>query len=190
MVDAFAWILWWISRMILWLMTLSHLVIFLKGNLLQISSGLKVILGYSCFTHFDVLKLSRDEYLYNRVRLVWFLMGSLEFSFLVNCLGSNFLCLLFFIFGLDWRCRACFRFFFFLIRFRFSRMPCRLFSCLLSRRRLSVSFLVFYCLIRFDGTWSFLLGNWCWIFVSFQIKSCILMWSRTKSYGWLTGYST
>ena len=36
---------------------LSHFVIFLKGNFLQISSCLEVILGYFCFTEFSVLEL-------------------------------------------------------------------------------------------------------------------------------------
>ena len=42
-------------------MTPSHLVIFLKGDLLQMSSGLEVMLGYFCFAEFGVLELSRDN---------------------------------------------------------------------------------------------------------------------------------
>ena len=40
----------------------SHLVIFLNGNLLLISSGLEVMLGYFCFIDFGVLELSRDDF--------------------------------------------------------------------------------------------------------------------------------
>ena len=40
-------------------MTPSHFVIFLKGNLLQISSGLEVILVYFGFTEFGVLRFSQ-----------------------------------------------------------------------------------------------------------------------------------
>ena len=43
-------------------MTPSHLVIFLKGNLLIISSGLEVMLGYFCFAEFGVLELSIDAF--------------------------------------------------------------------------------------------------------------------------------
>ena len=39
-------------------MTPSHFVIFFKGDLLKISSGLKFILGYFCFAEFGVLELS------------------------------------------------------------------------------------------------------------------------------------
>ena len=44
--------------MILYSMTLSHLVIFLKRDLLQISSGLEVILVYFCFAEISVIELS------------------------------------------------------------------------------------------------------------------------------------
>ena len=37
-------------------------VIFLKGNLLRISSGLEFMLGCFCFTEFGVLELSRDDF--------------------------------------------------------------------------------------------------------------------------------
>ena len=43
-------------------MTPSHLVIFLKGNLLQIYSDLEVMLGYFCFAEVGVLELSRDDF--------------------------------------------------------------------------------------------------------------------------------
>ena len=45
--------------MILYSMTPSHFVILLKGNLLQISSGFEVILGYFGFTNSGVLEFSR-----------------------------------------------------------------------------------------------------------------------------------
>ena len=62
MVDVFAIILQWISRIILLLTTPSNLFIFLKGNLLRISSGLEVMLGYICFAEFGVVELSRDYF--------------------------------------------------------------------------------------------------------------------------------
>ena len=37
-------------------MTPSHLVIFLKENLLQIFSGVEVMLGYFCLANFGVLE--------------------------------------------------------------------------------------------------------------------------------------
>ena len=40
-------------------MTPSHFVIFLKGGLLQISSGLEFILGYFGFTEFGALEFSK-----------------------------------------------------------------------------------------------------------------------------------
>ena len=43
MVDMFAWILRWISWIVLYLMTPLHFVIFMKGGLLQVSSGLEAI---------------------------------------------------------------------------------------------------------------------------------------------------
>ena len=44
--------------MIAYLMTPSHFVIFLKRDMLKISSGLDVILGYFGFINFSVLELS------------------------------------------------------------------------------------------------------------------------------------
>ena len=44
-------------------MTPSLFVIFFKGNLLKISSGLEVILGYFGFTNFGVLELSRVDFI-------------------------------------------------------------------------------------------------------------------------------
>ena len=182
-------------------MTPSHLVIFLKGNLLQISSGLEVMLGYFCFTKFGVLELSKDDCWFHRVRCAWFLLGSSEFSFLVNWLGSNFPCLLFLILDLARSCRACFCFYSiflfvfvscgrravsFLLFFLADTFPFLFLFCtvvVVSCGRLSVSLLVLYCIIRFNGTW-------CRMFLSFWFKKCILMWSRTKSYGRLTGFIT
>ena len=64
--------------MIFYSMTPSHFVISLKGNLLQISSGLEVILGYFGFTEFGVVEFSRNNLTENSV------LGSLEFSVLVD----------------------------------------------------------------------------------------------------------
>ena len=156
------------------------------------------MLGYFCFAEFGVLELSKDDCWFHRVWCAWFLLGSSEFSFLVNWLGSNLPCLLFLILDLARSCHACFRFysiflfvfvscrrcalfFFFFSRtsFRFFFLLCTVFF--VSCWRLFISFIVLHCLIRFDSTW-------CWMFVCFWFKSCILMWSRTKSYGWLSGY--
>ena len=180
-------------------MTPSHLIIFLKGNLLRISSGLEVMLEKNCFAEFGVLELSKYDCWFLLLRCALFLLKLSEFSFLVNWLGSNLPCLLFFIFGLARSCCAFFRFYSFFswvfvscerraISFLFFFLTDALpFLFLLytvfffSFGRRSVSFLVLYRLIRFDGTW-------CRMFVCFRFKSCILMWSRTKSYGRLTGY--
>ena len=40
----------------------SHFVIFLKGDLPQIYSGLEVILGYLYFAKFGVLEVSRIDF--------------------------------------------------------------------------------------------------------------------------------
>ena len=90
----------------------SHLVIFLKGGFLWISSGFEVILGYFCFSDFGVLELSRDDCWFRQFWCAWILLGSSELSFLVNWPGSNFACLLFFILDLAQSCRACFRFYY------------------------------------------------------------------------------
>ena len=105
------------------------------------------------FTKFCVLELSR--WLFHQDRYDWILLGSSEFSFLVNWLGSNFPCLLFLILDLARSCRVCFCFysissfvfvsrgcraiyflvFFFadavpfLFFFSFSQTPFRFFSC-------------------------------------------------------------
>ena len=171
-------------------MTPSHLVIFLKGYLLQISSSLEVMLEYFSFTEFCVLELFKDDCWFHRVRCAWILPGSSELSFLVNWLGSNLPCLLCLTLDLDQSCRDCFRFYYiFLFVF-------------VSRERYSVSFLVLFladtepfflflfCLIWYVGTWSFLRGTWCRMFVLFRFKYCILMRSRMKSYGRLTDYIT
>ena len=47
--------------MILKSMTPSHLVVFFKGNLLQIYSGLEVMLENFGFAEFGVLELSKDD---------------------------------------------------------------------------------------------------------------------------------
>ena len=133
-------------------MTPSHLVIFLKGNLLRISSSLEVMLGFSFFAEFCLLELSRDDCWFHQVWCAWFILGLSKFSFLVNCLGSNFPCLLFLILYLARGCRACFRF--------YSILSFFFVSC----GRRAIYFLVLYCLIRFDGTWSFFRGPWCRMF--------------------------
>ena len=58
----------------------SHLVIIFMGDLLRISSGLEVMLGYFCFAEFGVLELSRDDFTE---------FGVLEFFW--DCQNSPFL---------------------------------------------------------------------------------------------------
>ena len=61
--------------------------------------------------------------------------------------------LVIFDFGLGSKLTCLFPFlFYFLVRFRFLRMPCRFFSSFLSIGRPSVSFIVMYCLFRFLRT--------------------------------------
>ena len=93
MVDMFACILQFILRMILWSMTPLHFFIFLKSNLLQISSYLSVIVVYFGFTEFGVLECFRIDFTE---------FGVLNFSGnrqnpLFLCIGSGqtFLCLFF-----------------------------------------------------------------------------------------------
>ena len=170
-------------------MTPSHLVIFLKGNFLWISSGMEVMLGFF-FAKFGAIEISRDDCWFHQVWCALFLLGLSEFSFLVNCLGLNLPCLLFFILDSARSCRVCFRFYS-IFSFVFVSWGRRaVFSFFLSCGRLSISFLVLYYLLQFDGTWSFLWGPMCRIFTSFRFKSCILMWSLINSYGRLTGYIT
>ena len=157
------------------------MVIFLKGDLLQKSSGLEVMLGYFCFNKFSVLELSKDCCWFHQVWCAWFLLGSSEFSFLVNWLSSNLPCLLFLILDLAQSCRACFRIYY-ILSFVFVSRGRRAVSFLLfflahafaslfllctvfffSFGLLSVSFLVLYCLIQFYGTW-------CRMFVCFRFK--------------------
>ena len=150
-------------------MTPSHSVIFLKGNLLRISSSLEVMLGYFCFTDFGVLELSR--WWFHWVRCSWILLGLSELSFLVNWLGSNLPCLLFLILDLARSCRACLLFY---SIFLFVLVSCGRhsvsFLLFVSCGRRSVSFLVLFCLIRLVGTWSFLRWPWFWMFVFFRFK--------------------
>ena len=133
------------------------------------------------FTEFGVLELSKDDCWFHLLRCAWFLLGSLEFSFLVNWLVSNLPCLLFLIFNLARSCRACFRFYSifscvfvscgrrsvsFLFFFLADAFPFIFFLCTIffvSSGRPSVSFLVLYRLIRFDDTW-------CRMFVCFWFK--------------------
>ena len=158
-------------------MTPSHLVIFLKGDLLQISSGLVVMLEYFCFTEFCVLELSRDDCLFHRVWCDWFLLGMSEFSFLVNWLSLNLPCLLFLILDLARSFRACLRFysifsFVFVSRGRravsfpvlFSRTPFRFFSCFVLSNpirwhlKLPARALVSYVCFFFDLSHTYLCG--------------------------------
>ena len=89
-------------------MTPSHLFILLKGNLLQISSGLEVILGYFCFTKFGVLESSRK-----RFHRVWCAQLFLEIArILFSCVLDRlkFAMLVIFVLDLARSCRACFPF--------------------------------------------------------------------------------
>ena len=115
--------------------------IFKKGDLLRISSGLEVILGYFVFTEFGLIEFS----------IIGFTQfGVLEFS---GIFGIFFSCLLAWLefsvlvfLDLARRCRACFRFILF---YRGSR---------------SISFLVLFGLFRFVSTWLLLRGPWCRMF--------------------------
>ena len=105
----------------------SHFVILLKGNLLQIYSGLEVIIFLwfhpVLYVWIFLESFSPRSVCLNFsgiVRIVW--LGHvgiwLEFSVLVEFvfaygLGSNLPCLLLLFRDLDRICRACFRFFFF-----------------------------------------------------------------------------
>ena len=111
----------------------SHFLIFLKGNLLQIYSGLEVILRYFCFTKFVVLDLSL-LYLFHQVRCTWIILEWSESPFLVILLGLNLPCLLFLFFDLAQSCRA---------RFRFYSIFSWTLCFFVSREPRPVSFLVF-----------------------------------------------
>ena len=90
--------------------------------------------------------------------------------FLVYGFGLNFSCLLIFFLDSDRICRAYFHFCFILFWI----------LCLfISLGPRSIYFLVLFCLFRFVGTWLLFRGPWCQMFVLFQFKSCILMWSWT-----------
>ena len=90
-------------------MTPSNFFIFLKGNLLRISSVLEVIIGYFCFTELDVLELYRVNLSkfgvleFSRIVRILFscVLARLEFSVLVifvSRLSSKFPCLFLFLF--------------------------------------------------------------------------------------------
>ena len=116
-------------------------------------------------------------------------LARLEFSVLVILdfwLGSKLPCLF-----------PCL--FYFLVRFRFLRTPCCFFSCFVSRGRVSflllflvdaVPFLFLFCFVLSDAFEASCDGLGVGCLFSFWFKLCILMWSRTKSYGRLTGYLT
>ena len=88
-------------------MTLSHFFIFLKGDLLRISSGLEFILGYFGFTNFGVLEFSRIDltefgllYFSGFVRILFScVLAQIKFSVLniFFRLRSKLLCLFLFI---------------------------------------------------------------------------------------------
>ena len=148
-------------------MTPSYLVIFFKGDLLQMSSGLEVMLGF----------FSPSSVLLNYLEMISPSSVWLNSSGIVRILLScglarlKFAVLVIFDFRLGWKFPCLFPFLFcFIVHFCFSRTPYRFFSCFLSRGRLSVYFPVLYGLIRFNVTWSFLRGPWCWMFVSFRFK--------------------
>ena len=114
-------------------MTPSHFVIFLKGNLQEISSGLEAILGYFGFTKLGVLEFSRINF----IELGDFL-DLFESSFIVYWLGSNLPCMLTLFLDLaQGRC-ACFYFIYFLM----NSVPF-IFSGTLFR-----FFFLFFCLFR------------------------------------------
>ena len=90
-------------------MTFSIFFIVLKGYLLRLFSCLEVILGYFCFTKFDVLELSRAyltkfgvlEILWNYQNPLFCLLDRLKFAVHVIFIfrfGSKLLCLFPFLF--------------------------------------------------------------------------------------------
>ena len=125
-------------------MTPSHFVIFLKGNLLQIYSGLEVILGYFCFTEFGVFELSllflfcRFLACLNYLKMISPSLVCLNSSGIVRILSScEFARLRFSVLVVFFRLGSKLPFLFpfllyFLldsVPFRFLRTPCRFFSC-------------------------------------------------------------
>ena len=147
-------------------MTPSHFVIFLKGDLLRISSGLEFILGYFCFANFGVLELSRVDFTE---------FGLLEFFWnrhipLFLCIGSAQILRTCFFLRLGSKLPCLFPFYFI-----FSWIP----WLFVLRGPHAVSFLVLFGLFWLVGTWLLLRGTWFWMFVFFWFKSCILMWSQT-----------
>ena len=121
----------------------SHFVIFLKGDLLRISSGLEVILGYFCFTEFGVLELSLFFFVspslacLNYLEMISRSLACLNYSRMVRILFSyeltrlEFAVLVIYLKILGSKLPFLFPFLsYFLVPFRFSRTLFRFFSCL------------------------------------------------------------
>ena len=90
-----------------------------------------------CFTEFSVLEFSKDDCWFHLICCAWFLLWLSEFSFIVNWLGSNLLCLLFLTFDLARSCRA---YFFFYSIFLYLFVSCG---------RRAVSFILFFLVDNF-----------------------------------------
>ena len=150
-------------------MTPSHFVIFLKGNLLRISSSLEIILflrfhRVRCDWNFLELFLTSSVSLNfsGIVRIVWLCQvgAGIEFSMLV---GFIFLCI-----GSDRICHACWYFLGTRLEFAvhvsvffpLAWIPC-LFSCLFYLVSITCHFFsCFFLLIQSVGAWLFLRGHW------------------------------
>ena len=169
-------------------MTPSYLVIFLKRGLLWISSGLEVMLGYFCFADFSVLELSRDnftkfgvlEFFWDRQNSPFLWIGSAQifhacYFWFLTWLEVAVPVFIFIQFSRSFSFRADAVLFLFL--FCFSRKPCRFFSCFVWSNPICWHLKLLARALVSD------------VFFSL-FKSFILMWSRTKSYGRLTGYIT
>ena len=84
--------------------------------------------------------------------------GIVRILFSCELARLEFAVLVIFVFRLGLKLPCLFLFLFcFLVPYRFCG-PC------------AVCFLVLFCVIRFVGTWSFLLGTWCQMFVFFQFN--------------------
>ena len=126
-------------------MTPSHFVIFLKGDFLQISSGLEFILGYFCFAEFGVLELSLLFFVLtisaflNCLEMISPRSVCLNYSRIIEILFScelariEFAVLVTFVFRLGLVVAVPVSFFILFlvdpVPFRFLRTLCRFFSC-------------------------------------------------------------
>ena len=134
--------LWWISWIILYRWP-PH-IFFLKGNLLQISSGLEVILGNIWFTNLGLLEFSKVDF--TKFGVLGCFVESSEYYFFVYWLGVAVP---------------------FSVWILFSRESCAFFY---SRVPRDVSFLDLFCLFWFVHTWLLLRGRWCHMLVFFWFK--------------------